>query len=59
MRQSNLRRTNPHKCNTIRRLITSGQDLLYRIDRTYAEADQLACLEREAALIARYPMAEP
>lgn len=53
-RQSNLRRTNPHKCNTIRRLITSGQDLLYRIDRTYAEADQLACLEREAALIARY-----
>ncbi|MBK8441015.1 MAG: GIY-YIG nuclease family protein [Rhodobacter sp.] len=54
MRQSNLRRTNPHKCNTIRRLITSGQDLLYRIDRTYAEADQLACLEREAALIARY-----
>ena len=54
MRQSNLKRTNPHKCNTIRRIVMRGEQLRYRIDRVYAGADQLSCLKREAALIAQF-----
>lgn len=54
MRQSNLKRTNPHKCNTIRRIVTRGEQILYRIDRVYSDADQLSCLEREAALIGQF-----
>lgn len=54
MRQSNLKRTNPHKCNTIRSIVSRGQQLRYRIDRVYTDADQLSCLEREAALICQF-----
>lgn len=54
MRQSNLKRTNPHKCNTIRSIVSRGQQVRYRIDRVYADADQLSCLEREAALICQF-----
>ena len=54
MRQSNLKRTNPHKCNTIRSIVSRGEQLRYRIDRIYADADQISCLEREAALIGQF-----
>lgn len=47
-------KTNPFKCNTIRRILASGGEIVYRIDRLYDSAGQLDCLLREEALIARY-----
>lgn len=47
-------RSNPFKCNVIRRIETSGKALLYRIDRVFPAAEQLACLQREELLIAHY-----
>lgn len=54
LRQSNLRKTNPFKCNTIRRIVDKGGAIGYRIDRHFAEPEQLACLVREESLIALY-----
>jgi hypothetical protein len=51
MRQSNLRKTNPFKCNTIRRILEDGGAVQYRIDRHFAGTDQNLCLEREEELI--------
>lgn len=47
-------KSNPFKCNTIRRIIESGADLLYRIDHIFANDQQLACLTREETLIGLY-----
>lgn len=46
--------SNPVKCNVIRKIIREGGDVRYRIDSAYDPAEELACLEREAALILRY-----
>jgi hypothetical protein len=54
MRQSKLKRINPHKCNAIRSIVLRGEELRYRIDRIYTDADQLSCLEREAALFCQF-----
>ena len=54
MHQSNLKRINPYKCNTLRSIVLRGEELRYRIDRIYTDADQLSCLEREAALIFQF-----
>lgn len=43
--------SNPFKCNVIRKIIRDGGELIYRIDAHYDVTDELACLEREAALI--------
>ncbi|SLN39051.1 hypothetical protein ROG8370_01607 [Roseovarius gaetbuli] len=54
MRQSLAPRSNPLKCNVIRKIFRQNGQILYRLDRTYAEDQQRDCLLREAALIARY-----
>ncbi|MCC5975747.1 MAG: GIY-YIG nuclease family protein [Rubellimicrobium sp.] len=54
LRESPLRRSNPFKCRKIRRIVESGADLLYRIDRLFAADEERACLLREEALIARH-----
>ena len=43
--------SNPFKCNVIRKVIRDGGELTYCIDTHFDTNDQLACLEREAALI--------
>ncbi len=54
MRQSLAPRSNPLKCNVIRKIIRQNGQILYRLDRSYAEDQQRDCLLREADLIARY-----
>ncbi len=54
MRQSNIARSNPFKCSTIRKINMAGQTVRYRIDRVYDPANQLDCLRREEALIQHY-----
>lgn len=46
-----LGESNPFKCNVIRKLIREGGSVLYGIDSTYEPQHEVACLEREAALI--------
>ena len=46
--------SNPVKCNVIRKIIREGGEVRYRIDSDYAAEQQLACLEREAALILQH-----
>lgn len=45
---------NPFKCNVIRKIIRDGGKLIYRIETHYDVSEQLACLEREAALIKQH-----
>ncbi len=49
-----LGESNPFKCNVIRKIIASGDNLRYRIDSAFGSSNQLACLQREAELIAQY-----
>lgn len=49
-----LGESNPLKCNVIRKIIREGGSITYRIDSAFDESEQLACLEREAALIKQY-----
>lgn len=46
--------SNPSKCNVIRKLISNGETITYEIDSDYDLDGQLACLERDTALITRY-----
>lgn len=46
--------SNPFKCNVIRKIIRQGGGVVYRIDSVFENAEQRACLEREATLIQRY-----
>ena len=46
--------SNPFKCNVIRKIVREGGSVLYRIESTFAQHEQLACLEREAELIRQY-----
>lgn len=46
--------SNPVKCNVIRKIIREGGAVRYRIDSDYTAGNQLACLEREAALIMQH-----
>jgi hypothetical protein len=46
--------TNPFKCNVIRKIIAAGGKVRYRLDSAYDPAEELACLQREAELIAHY-----
>jgi uncharacterized protein len=45
---------NPFKCNVIRKIIRDGGQLVYRIETHYDAGEQMACLEREAALIKQH-----
>ncbi len=45
---------NPFKCNVIRKIIREGGNVRYVVDSAYEVADELSCLEREAALISQY-----
>jgi uncharacterized protein len=45
---------NPFKCNVIRKIIRDGGQLVYRIETHYGAGEQMACLEREAALIKQH-----
>lgn len=49
-----LGESNPFKCNVIRKILRSGGQVRYRIDRTYSREEEVMCLEREAELILRY-----
>lgn len=46
--------SNPFKCNVIRKILRSGNNLVYHIDSVFDPLDQMKCLIREAALIAEY-----
>ncbi len=46
--------SNPFKCNVIRKIIATGQRVIYRIDSTFEAAREQSCLEREAELILQY-----
>jgi len=46
--------SNPLKCNVIRKVIREGGCISYRVDSVFEQQEQLACLEREAALIQHY-----
>jgi uncharacterized protein len=45
---------NPLKCNVIRKIRRLGGEIIYKIDKEFPVADQMPCLEREAALIKSY-----
>jgi hypothetical protein len=49
-----LGETNPLKCNVIRKIIREGGCIRYCVDSVFDQDEQLACLEREAALIQQY-----
>ncbi|MBT0956083.1 GIY-YIG nuclease family protein [Alphaproteobacteria bacterium KMM 3653] len=53
LRNSKIHKTNPYKCNKIRKIVGLGDSVGYRIDRVY-ELDEIACLKREQALISHY-----
>ncbi len=52
LRNSLAPKSNPFKCNTIRRIVADHHDLRYCIDRIYPVEGQLDCLLREESLIA-------
>jgi uncharacterized protein len=54
LRNSLAPKSNPFKCNTIRRIVADNHDLLYCIDRIYPMEGQLDCLLREENLIATH-----
>lgn len=54
LRQNLAPRSNPLKCNVIKKIHRQGDQVVYRIDRAYTEDQQRECLMREAALIAKY-----
>jgi hypothetical protein len=54
MRLSLAPRSNPLKCNVIRKILKQNGQILYRLDCTYAEDQQRDCLLRETTLIAHY-----
>jgi hypothetical protein len=53
-RAHQLGESNPHKCNTIRKIIREGAEICYHIDSIFSFEEESRCLEREAALIRRY-----
>jgi hypothetical protein len=54
LRQSNVGKSNPFKCNTIRKIVSSGQAVRYQIDRLFPSEAEMECLKREEALIAHF-----
>jgi hypothetical protein len=54
MRHSLAPRSNPLKCNVIRKIRRQGGQILYRLDRAYSEDQQRDCLLREAFLITHF-----
>ena len=54
LRENLAPKSNPFKCSVIRKMTRAGEGIVYRIDRTFPEANEYACLAREAALIGRY-----
>ena len=46
--------SNPFKSNVIRKIVSDGGEVKYRIVAQYDACDQQACLEHEAALIRQY-----
>ena len=53
-RQSGVAKSNPFKCNKIRRILEAGHQVFYRIDRVYSPDNEFQCLLREEELIAYY-----
>lgn len=53
LRETAIHKSNPYKCNKIRKIINSGQEVIYRIDRVFNH-DEAACLRREEELISLY-----
>lgn len=54
LRNHRLGESNPFKCNVIRKILSEGDELLYRIDSTYDSRSELECLSREAEMISHY-----
>lgn len=54
LRDTPLPVSNPFKCNAIRKIVAGGAAVGYRIDRVFAADQELACLQREEALIRRH-----
>lgn len=46
--------SNPFKCNVIRKVIANGENITYEIDSEYDLDGELACFERETALITQF-----
>lgn len=53
LRETAIHKSNPFKCNKIRKIIGSGKQVFYRVDRVF-ENDEAACLRREEELISLY-----
>ena len=53
LRETEIYKSNPFKCNKIRKIIGSGKHLFYRVDRVFGD-DEEACLRREEELIHFY-----
>ncbi|WP_339109987.1 GIY-YIG nuclease family protein [Thioclava sp. GXIMD4216] len=53
LRQTKIYKSNPFKCNKIRKIISNGKQVFYRVDRVFG-GDEAACLRREEELISLY-----
>ncbi|MEJ6397308.1 GIY-YIG nuclease family protein [Yoonia sp. 208BN28-4] len=53
IRQTAIHKSNPFKCNKIRKIVNSGQSITYQVDRLFG-GDEAACLRREEELISFY-----
>lgn len=53
LRQTAIHKSNPFKCNKIRRIVSSGRSIVYQVDRVFGK-DEAACLRREEDLISFY-----
>lgn len=54
LRISGVAKSNPFKCNKIRKIVAEGGELRYRIDRLFPADREIDCLLREEELIAFY-----
>ncbi|MDR6265275.1 GIY-YIG nuclease family protein [Roseobacter sp. N2S] len=53
LRETEIYKTNPFKCNKIRKIVSLGKHVTYRVDRVFG-SDEEACLRREEELISFY-----
>jgi hypothetical protein len=53
LRETAIYKSNPFKCNKIRKIVSLGKHVSYRVDRVFGD-DEEACLRREEELIFFY-----
>ncbi len=53
LRATAIYKSNPFKCNTIRKIVNAGNEIIYCVDRIFGD-DETDCLRREEELISLY-----